>query len=464
MSIKASSIYSFIEHQTGETLSSCAVTIDKIDLLKLLSIASAKEEIYFFTSKPEDKIAFLAFDALLSINEGGADRVKNTSSKIEKWQNNFTSNWNEFHEKSFPLFLGGMKFSSGEYNELWKDYTDSDWFVPKFLFFCKEDKFYFVYNFIAKDNSLSIAESDLRKVSDFLREAELINNGFNSQNKIIKSNLCDLDEKQNWIEKVNEALEKIDNEEFQKIVLSRQVNLELDGKPNFPSIINDLSARYPKCYVFAYKKGDSIFFGASPEKLAKISNGWIEADALAGSTQRGENEMIDKELEKSLLNSSKNLAEQQAVVEFITNSFSSFSSDIQYSKKPIIRKLPNIQHLWTPIKAKLNTDKNIFSILKEIHPTPAICGVPWTNALVSIKKMENHKRGLFAGMVGWFNFENEAEFAVAIRSALSKQNFIFAFAGCGIVKGSDPISEYEEAELKLQPILSLFKNEKIHQS
>jgi menaquinone-specific isochorismate synthase len=78
--------------------------------------------------------------------------------------------------------------------------------------------------------------------------------------------------------------------------------------------------------------------------------------------------------------------------------------------------------------------------------------------------MENHSRGLFAGMIGWFNFDNEGEFAVAIRSAILKADRVHAFAGCGIVEGSDPESEFEETELKLQPILSLFKDEKVYQS
>jgi menaquinone-specific isochorismate synthase len=72
--------------------------------------------------------------------------------------------------------------------------------------------------------------------------------------------------------------------------------------------------------------------------------------------------------------------------------------------------------------------------------------------------MEPHDRGLFSGMIGWFNFNNEGEFAVAIRSALLRKKSIHAFAGCGIVKGSDPEAEYSESELKLKPIISLFES------
>jgi len=179
---------------------------------------------------------------------------------------------------------------------------------------------------------------------------------------------------------------------------------------------------------------------------------------LAGSISRGKTSAEDDSLADTLLNSKKDLAEQDIVVSFIKDSFERFCDNVVYEKNPIIRKLPNIQHLWTPIKGKINPNESIFSVLKELHPTPAICGVPWSKARDSIIEMEPHNRGLFSGMIGWFNLKNEGEFAVAIRSALLKDKTIHAFAGCGIVTGSDPEVEYAESELKLKPIISLFES------
>jgi len=96
-------------------------------------------------------------------------------------------------------------------------------------------------------------------------------------------------------------------------------------------------------------------------------------------------------------------------------------------------------------------------LLKELFPTPAVCGLPKETASHLIKKMESYRRGLYSGIIGWFNFNDEGEFAVAIRSALSTNNKLHAFAGCGIVEDSDPESEYKETELKLKTIMSLFK-------
>jgi len=444
----------------SKSLFSFAFQYEDLDLRNPLSQLKNNLIQYFYTSTPELKIKFLGIDSLISINENGNERVKDTSVKIRELNLSHKNNFDQFNLGSIPLFLGGMKFSPGDKNQLWNDYSDSDWFIPKFLLYHTNGANFIVYNFyseIITDADFNLYDIELKKYL----ESSPVNNTA-PVCEVIKSNYNDPLEKNKWITNVTSALSQIENKKFHKIVLSRQVDLELSCTPDFSKISEQLEKEFPKCYIFLYRKNSSTFFGASPEKLAKISNGWVEADALAGSARRGKDIEEDEKLAEELLSSKKNLNEQRAVVEFISHSFEGFSEEIIFANQPIIRKLPNIQHLWTPIKAKLKGNKSILSILKDIHPTPAICGVPWTNALVSIKEMETHSRGLFAGMIGWFNFENEGEFAVAIRSALAKSNKIYALAGCGIVEGSDPEQEFREAELKLKPILSLFKNEEIY--
>jgi menaquinone-specific isochorismate synthase len=417
---------------------------------------------FFYTGRSSDKTSFIGVSSVMDVEHDGDQRVTDSSNSIQSFQSSFYNNFDEFGLVSIPLFVGGMKFSPEENDTLWENYSDSDWFIPKYLFIKLEDRHFLITNFCRE----TITSDEIQKEFDTAVDQYCENGAdtYFNEASIVESFNDELKDKQRWNQQVNDALELIRLGEFQKIVLSRQVIFRLSGTPNLYNLLKQLENDYPRCYVFAFKKGDSVFFGASPEKLAKVSDGWVEADALAGSISRGATPDEDLRLENELLNSEKNLIEQKAVVEFIKESFSSFSEEIFYNEKPQIRKLANIQHLWTPIKAKLKTNNSIFSILKVIHPTPAICGVPWTNALVSIKKMENHSRGLFAGMVGWFNFNDEGEFAVAIRSAILKDDYIYAFAGCGIVEGSDPESEFEEAELKLQPILSLFKDEEVYQS
>lgn len=443
-------------------ISSFVVRIEGFNSNLLVNHLLTTNHKFFYTSKPINDLTFLGVGSVFDLEILGNNRVTDTSNSLLKLQGNVYNNFKEFGLETIPLFLGGMKFSPEEVSNIWTDYYDSDWFIPEFLFIKKSDEYFVILNHHTNNLSEEIFQDSFEAAEQLI--SHLNKSSQLSSNLVISSNIYDPAEKFRWINQVNSALKQIAEGEVQKIVLSRQVQLELKASPNFELILSELNNLYPRCYIFVYKKNDSIFFGASPETLARISNGWVEADALAGSIPRGFDSVEDEKFANELLNSTKNLSEQKAVVEFITNSFAQFSEEIIYDPNPKIRKLLNIQHLWTSIRAKLNTNQTIFSILKNIHPTPAICGVPWTNALVSIRKMENHSRGMFAGMVGWFNFENEGEFAVAIRSALIKDNIIYAFAGCGIVDGSDPEQEFEESELKLKPILSLFKNEEVYQS
>ncbi|MDD3557262.1 MAG: isochorismate synthase [Melioribacteraceae bacterium] len=435
-------------------------TIENVNFDVIIQKIEKLNNPFFFWSQKKQNIAFIGIDWLIRISEDGTERTIKTEKKIQQLSDKFINNWDNFNLDSVPMFLGGLKFSPNENNVLWNDYRDSDWFVPKILFYKKEDRTFLVFN-LAKENYKEQFERSLNFVENILLNEDYLE----SSRFVIKSSYTGSEEERLlWIDKVNAALRKIEEGEFQKIVLSRSVNLSFSENGSITQLLKSLSTNYPRCYVFAFRQNNSTFFGASPERLAKISNGIIEADALAGSIKRGKTPVEDLALENELLTSKKNLNEQKAVVHFIANSFSEFATDIEYNPNPIIRKLPNIQHLWTPIKAKLSKNRSVFAVLKSIHPTPAICGVPWSNALISIRAMEQHARGLYAGIIGWFNFNNEGEFAVSIRSALLKKNELYAFAGCGIVDGSDPIAEYEEINLKLKPILNLFEHEEIHQS
>lgn len=452
----------FVQKQSSQDyikyISFCSV-IENVSFEFIIQKIEKLNNPFFFWSQKNQNISFVGIDSLIRISESGTERTIETEKKIKELSNRFINNWYNFNLDSVPMFLGGLKFSPNEENKLWNDYKDSDWFVPKILFYKKDDRYFLVFN-LEKSNFKRQFEESLNFIENILLRDE----HFEKSRFIIKSSYTGSEEEKIfWIDKVKTALKKIEEGEFQKIVLSRSIHLAFSETGSITDLIKSLSVTYPRCYVFAFRQNNSIFFGASPERLAKISNGIIEADALAGSIKRGENESEDKMLEKELLSSKKNLNEQKAVVHFIANSFSEFATDIEYNPNPIIRKLPNIQHLWTPIRAKLAINRSVFSVLKSIHPTPAICGVPWSNALASIRTMEQHSRGLYAGIIGWFNFNNEGEFAVSIRSALLKENELYAFAGCGIVDGSDPIAEYEEINLKLRPILNLFEHEEIHQ-
>ncbi|MDZ7682556.1 MAG: chorismate-binding protein [Fodinibius sp.] len=122
--------------------------------------------------------------------------------------------------------------------------------------------------------------------------------------------------------------------------------------------------------------------------------------------------------------------------------------------RPEVKKLSNVQHLYTPIRVQLKEQVTMLDVIEQLHPTPAVGGYPWGDAAHHIDELEQFDRGWYAGPVGWFNVNGDGEFAVGIRSGLFTKNKAHFFAGCGIVADSDPQSEWEETNLKLKPMLS----------
>ena len=116
-------------------------------------------------------------------------------------------------------------------------------------------------------------------------------------------------------------------------------------------------------------------------------------------------------------------------------------------------KIRDIQHLYTPVEGHLKNGATILQLVKTLHPTPALGGVPRMKAMEVIRKYEPMNRGLYAAPIGWLDANGNGEFAVAIRSALLHQDKAYLYAGGGIVADSQPQSEYEETLVKFRPMI-----------
>ena len=212
---------------------------------------------------------------------------------------------------------------------------------------------------------------------------------------------------------------------------------------------------YPKCtsFFFSFPK-QGTFFGSTPERLIRLKNRFIQTEALAGTIARGNNMEEDRILAETLMGSHKEREEHNLVMEQIIRKLESIVPNIQYPASPQILKLKNVQHLQTPITGKLGKDEHILNLVARLHPTSAVAGAPTEKAMEIIDKMEAHDRGWYSGPIGWINEKGDGEFYVALRSALVKDEEAHVFAGGGIVSESHPDTEWEETELKLQPIIS----------
>lgn len=416
--------------------------IDELFFGKALSFINHDSESSFYWNNPDSSEIFLAIDELLKINE---------ITQLEDL--NFISNKDDFQLERIPEILVSIKFPSNKAETIWQAFEHSTFFIPKFIFYQKEKSFYLIIFSHSTENKTGtiIIEEIEQRLKNIISSKTKNQN----QSKLKILNQIKYDE---WEGMIKHSLQKISEGNIRKVVLSRYLDCEITNAPDLTLLTNKLKDDYPASYLFIYRKSNSIFLGASPEKLFVINKKIIETEALAGTVKRGETDSADNQLSEFLLNDKKELAEHNNVVEYILNTISEFADGIQFDK-PSIKKLKYVQHLWTPINGTLTGDPTIKSIINRLHPTPAVCGDPKETALDIINNLENYDRGLFTGVLGWYSGDGFGEFAVAIRSALIKNNKVMLFAGCGIVEGSSPEKEFYETELKLKSILSLFQHE-----
>jgi menaquinone-specific isochorismate synthase len=443
---------------TVNYLLSFGVELDSYDFRQNLDRILKSFEKTFYFEKPKDNFAVLGFDDLIVVNTEGKERFATIDKKILSYKSNFLNNWEEIGLENAPVFMGGAKFIPEQPGELWENYSDSYWFIPDNVLLKKGDKYYYLHNIQAtnKSDAESLIQryaAKLKKVTELSAPTPLL------PPKILAVKGSSPKEKKKWIASAKEAINMLENADLSKVVLSRSLELKLSEELNLSFALTKLRENYPDSYIFAFHSGKSTFFGASPEKLAKFADNKIEIDAMAGSASRGSSQESDEKLEDDLLHSQKDLAEHKFVLDYIIKSISKIVESLEFDPQPKVKKFKNIQHLWVPLQAALKSGSAVFEVIDTIFPTPAVCGTPKEKAVSCIKKLEDYRRGMYGGMVGWFNFEGEGEFAVSIRSALTKGDKLTAFAGCGIVADSNAEKEYEESELKLKTILSLFENE-----
>jgi menaquinone-specific isochorismate synthase len=253
---------------------------------------------------------------------------------------------------------------------------------------------------------------------------------------------------------VARALERIAAGEFSKIVLARAQEVATTTPLHPLRMLNGLRQRFPECYAFSLANGaGQSFIGASPEKLVRVSKGGLETEALAGTIRRGTGASEDAALADALLHSNKDRHEHRLVIEAITARLQKLGLQPEFADAPGLRRLANVQHLHTPVRATLPPTVRLLEVLAALHPTPAVGGTPQGAAMARIRELEGFPRGLYAGTLGWMNARGGGEFFVGLRSALVEGNRARVYAGAGIVAGSTPEKEFAETELKFKAML-----------
>lgn len=245
------------------------------------------------------------------------------------------------------------------------------------------------------------------------------------------------------------------NPSRKKVVIGRRRSMVIDHKIDPITLYFRLEHRR-NAFLFFFDNGKgSAFFGGSPELLYRRKNLTLETESLAGTRPRASLHDEDMKLKNALLKSNKDNREHALVSLHIEEKLHDlgisdlFVSDLQ------IMALSYVQHLLKRYRGTLNTDVNDENILTALHPTPAVCGLDARFAFSFINEHEGFDRGFYAGPIGYIG-KNDAEFAVAIRSALFDAGRIYVYAASGIVLESECAQEWDELTNKEKNILSIF--------
>ena len=202
--------------------------------------------------------------------------------------------------------------------------------------------------------------------------------------------------------------------------------------------------------AFAYELAPGIYFwGATPELLLEVRGSTLETHALAGTRARGDSPERDFSLGAELLSSRKELEEHQLVVEAVRHRLEGSVEKLEWGTNPRLLKLSRVQHLVTDFKGQLSEASNPTEVIRALHPTPAVCGTPRSLARDWLRTNESLVRGWYSGPIGWRSLNGDSTFRVALRCARMSPRQMVAYAGAGIVAGSDPEAEWEETSLKL---------------
>ncbi|MEX1207579.1 MAG: isochorismate synthase [Acidimicrobiia bacterium] len=254
-----------------------------------------------------------------------------------------------------------------------------------------------------------------------------------------------------WLGLVDEALAAIKAGSMQKVVLARSVAVTAAVALAAFDLVSELRDRYPECHVFGWQEGEAVFIGASPELLVARDGQNFHLAPLAGSAARGSDAEDDRRLGDDLLGSAKNREEHELVVADAMQRLRPITTTLERSPTPVLHRFATVQHLATSIRG--TTDSRLLELADALHPTPAVAGTPRADALAFIEKMEGIDRGWYSGGIGWADASGTGELALGLRSALIRGPHAIAYAGNGIVAGSDPATELEETRLKLRPMV-----------
>ena len=344
-------------------------------------------------------------------------------------------------EKHHLKLCGGFQFSNHK-SEEWQQYGFNHFLLPGVLVTIENDVSYITVTESRDDFSIE----KMNTLVAWLTEADVV-----LPEHIAQPISMEDIHKSSWRALVKEAIDTID--ETKKVVLARRRLIKFDRPIHLAQVVRTALQNEKSSYLFVLESEDATFLSQTPEQLMRVDDDHLSTKAVAGTIKRTHDETLNQHHLDAFLNDDKNLREHHFVVRSILDDIQNYAVDIDYSEQPKIMTNDHLYHLFTKIQGTLKENRYI-GLLDTLHPTPALGGFPKREAMDFIETKEFGTRGLYGAPVGYVDIYDDCEFIVAIRSMLMHGSEATLFAGCGIVKSSDPDMEIEETAVKFKPMMS----------
>ncbi len=270
----------------------------------------------------------------------------------------------------------------------------------------------------------------------------------------ISSNLS----KQEFMNMVKKGKEYIKKGDIIQVVLSQRFKVRTQKNPF--EVYRALRSLNPSPYMYYLKLKDFSIVGSSPEMLVRCENGLVQNRPIAGTRRRGRNAQEDARLEKELLADEKEKAEHLMLVDLGRNDLGRISKlgKVKVDDFMRVEKYSHVMHLVSGVSAVLDKKRfDIYDVLKAAFPAGTVSGSPKIRAMEIIDELENLRRALYAGSIGYFSFSHNMDTCIAIRTIVLKDGFAYVQAGAGIVADSVPKKEYQESVNKAKAMMEAIR-------
>ncbi len=300
------------------------------------------------------------------------------------------------------------------------------------------------------ENSYEAAENTLREMAKLIKTGE--KEVFRPLE--LKTEITPHFSEKQYCSMVEKAKDYIREGDIFQVVLSNPMRAEAEG--SLFDTYRVLRTENPSPYMFYFSSDDIELSGASPETLAKLENGKISTFPLAGTRPRGKDDEEDKALEAELLKDEKELAEHNMLVDLGRNDIGKVSEigSVKVEEYLSIERFSHVMHIGSTVTGKIRADKDAVDAVDAILPAGTLSGAPKFRACQIIEELENDKRGVYGGAIGYLDFTGNMDTCIAIRLVYKKNGRICIRAGAGVVADSVPENEFRECINKAKAVVT----------